>query len=72
MAGEITEDEEAHALLMELHDRLVGLSLRTRYAETTVTAARHALWSLAAALLMKIDERNDDMDKIRRQRRDGA
>lgn len=68
MAGEITEDEEAHALLMELHGRLVGLSMRTRYAETTITAARHALWAFAAALLVKIDERNDDMERIRKMR----
>jgi len=58
-------DEELHERLMKAHADFARLHTRTRFAATTAQSASAALYALAAALLIKIDERNDEVEAWR-------
>lgn len=71
MAQDMLTDEEVHERLMKACEDFARLSTRSRFAATTVLSASAALYALAAALLIKMDERNDEVEAWReRQIRD--
>lgn len=71
MAQDLLTDEEVHERLMKAHQDFARMFTRTRFAASTVQSASAALYALAAALLIKMDERNDEVEAWReRQPRD--